>query len=176
MEMVTAALHKILLDHAGRYPAIQVQDVYKLLHQAALGSGHAIRDEQSARDWLEHELAEMGDGPNEPLMDPLLPDGRIVRVHLHPYARAGKDPEILLQAFIRTANKWRGSPDKLKAYGQSAKQLADEGLLSFSGEAVQSFFATMESQGFPAVHHSETYASLYRPAYRVVARQFLEEK
>jgi len=168
-------LSKILTRHLARTPAMQVQDVYKLLHQAALGSEHAVRDEQAARDWLERELAEMGAGPDDPLLDPLSPDGQILRVHLRPHIAAGKDPEILLQAFIRTANEWRGSLETLKEYAVAAVKLADEGFLLFSGEAMRSFFATMEAQGFPAVHHSELYTRLYRPAYRVVARQFLEE-
>jgi hypothetical protein len=164
---------------------MQAADLYKLLHQAALGSEHAVRDEQVARDWLEHELAGMGDGPDDPLMDPLSPDGQILRVHLRPYLRAEKDPEILLQAFIRTANEWRGSPpragtgtttEKLKEYGAAARRLAQAGSGSIRREEIEAFFAKMEEQGFPAVHHSEVYKRLYRPAYRVIARQFLEEK
>ncbi len=177
-------LSQILTNHLTRTPAMQVQDLYKLVHMAAMGSGHAVRDEQAARDWLERELAEMGDGPDDPLFDPLSPDGRILRVHLRPYLLAGKNPDTLLRAFIRTANEWRRSPpragtgttmEKLKEYGVAAMRLADEGLLPFSGAAMLSFFTAMEAQGFPAVHHSEIYVRLYRPAYRVVARQFLEE-
>ena len=169
-------LYKILTSHLTRSPAMQVQDIYKLLHQAALGSEHAIRDEQAARDWLERELAEMGAGPDDPLMDPLSPDGQILRVHLRPYLRAGKDPETLLQAFIQTATEWRGSPEKLKEYGAAAARLAQAGTGPIRREEIEAFFANMEEQDFPAVHHSEVYERLYRPAYRVVARQFLEEK
>jgi hypothetical protein len=155
---------------------MQVQDLYKLLHQAALGSEHAVRDEQAVRDWLERELAEMGAGPDDPLMDPLSPDGQILRVHLRPYLRVGKDPETLLQVFIRTANEWHASPEKLKEYGEAAARLEQAGTGSIRREAIEAFFGKMEEQDFPAVHHSEIYQRLYRPAYRVVARQFLEEK
>jgi hypothetical protein len=162
--------------HLARYPQMQIVDLYKLLHQAALGSEHTAHDEQIARDWLERELAEMGDGPDDPLMDLLPPDGRIVRVHLRPYAAAGKDPETLLQAFIRTANEWRGSPEMLKEYGAAAVRLAQAGTGSIQPEEIEAFFAKMEEKHFPAVHHSEVYERLYRPAYRVVARQFLEDR
>ena len=37
------------------------------------------------------------------------------------------------------------------------------------------FYAKMEAQDLPAVHHSEVYKRLYRPAYRVIARQYMEE-
>jgi hypothetical protein len=169
-------LKNILICHLTRTPAMQVQDVYKLLHQAGLGSEHAAHDEQAARDWLEREITEMGVGPDDPLMDPVSPDGCIMRVHLRPYIATGEDPQVLLKAFIRTTNEWRGSKKTLKTYGQSACQFADEGLLPFSGKSLQSIFAEMEEQQFPAVHHSEVYKRLYRPAYRVVARLYLENK
>lgn len=155
---------------------MKVQDLYKLLHQAALGSEHAVRDEQAAHNWLEHELEEMGAGPDDPLFDPISPDGQILRVHLRPYLQAGNDPEKLLQAFIQTANDWHGSLENLKEYGTVAAQLTQTGMKSIQPEEIKTFFAKMESQGFPAVHHSEVYRNLYRPAYRVVARQYLEDK
>ena len=165
-------LLSILAEHLACYPHMQVQDVYKLLHQAALGSQHAVRDERAARDWLERELAEMGAGHDDPLFDPISPDGQIMRLHLRPYAAAGRDLEMLLKAFIRTANEWHGSPDTLKEYGTAAAQNATGAIRR---EELESFFARMEAQDFPAVHHFEIYTRLYRPAYRVVVRKFLEE-
>jgi hypothetical protein len=172
---VTAALSEILLDHVGRTPAMQVQDVYKLLHQAALGSEHAVRDEQAAWDLLEREMAGMGDGPEDPLLDPISPDGQILRVHLRPYLQAGKNPEALLRSFFRTGNEWRGSPEKLKVYATTAARHSQAGTGSIRREVIEAYFAKMELQDFPAVQHSEIYKHLYRPAYRVVARQFLED-
>ena len=114
------SLEQILVNHFSRTPAMQAQDVYKLLFQAALGSEHAVDDEKSVRIWLARELTEMGAGPNDPLLDPISPDGQTLRVHLRPYLHSGKDPEILLKAFLRTAAEWRGSTETLKAYGKQA--------------------------------------------------------
>jgi hypothetical protein len=58
--------------------------LYKLLHQAILGSGHAISDLEGARKWLERELTEMDSRYDETAIDPISPDGEIVRVHLRP--------------------------------------------------------------------------------------------
>lgn len=167
-------VHSILTDHFTRYPQMQAADVYKLLHQAAMGSEHAVKDIESARGWLERELAGIGAGPDDPQIDPISPGGRIVRVHLRPYLAAGKNPETLLWAFVRTANEWLGSVEKLKESGVAATQLAKAAKWEIRPDAIESFFATMEAQGFLAVHHSVTYARLYRPAYRVVAREFLD--
>ena len=168
------SLEQILANHLSRTPLMQAQDIYKLLFQAALGSEHAVDDVKSVRIWLARELAAMGAGPDDPLLDPISPDGQILRIHLRPYLRAGKDPETLLSAFVRTATEWRGSTETLKAYGEQAATQLQAGTVSIRPEDFEAYFASMEKQGFPAVHHSEEYTRLYRPAYRVVARQFLE--
>lgn len=174
MDLEPRALSEILTNHFSRYPDMRVQDVYKLLHQAALGSGHAVNDEASAREWLERELAEMGPGPDDPLLDPISPDGEIVRVHLRPYLRLGKDPRALLTAFVRTANEWPGSMEILQGYGKAALQPANLKNWPIRGDEIESFFAHMEALGFPAVHHSDVFLRQYRPAYRVVATRLLE--
>jgi hypothetical protein len=174
MEQESKILHQILTDHLTRYPAMQVQDLYKLLQQAALGSEHAIRNKEAAWKWLEREMAEMGAGPDDPLFDPLSPDGEIARIHLRPYLRAGKEPQTLLAAFLRTANEWRGSVETLRVYGQAAAHLAETETWQIRRLEIENFFAKMEEEFFPAVHHSSIYVEHYHPAYRVVNRNFLE--
>src|SRR5262249_47815609 len=60
-----------------RYPRMELADVYKLLHQAAMGSGHAIEDPAEARAKLEEELTHLGEGPDDPVADPISPDGKV---------------------------------------------------------------------------------------------------
>lgn len=165
---------QILKAHMSRYPYMQVQDLYKLLHQTTFGSEHAIKNEESARKWLEQELNEMNDGPDEPLLDPISPGGEIIRVHLRPYFIERKDPKFLLIAFLRTAKEWRGSKETLRSYAQVAAQLADSHGWPLHKFEIEAFFAKMEAMDYPAAHHSAIYSDLYRPAYRVVARRFLE--
>jgi hypothetical protein len=167
-------LSRILTDHLTRYPVMQVEDVYKLLHQAALGSEHAVLEEMTARKWLEDELVGMGQGPEEPLIDPISPDGQIARIHLRSCLRTGMDTQLILTAFLRTAKEWHGSPETLHAYGQEAAQQVEMEKLGLRGVEIKAFFATMEAQDYPAVHHSSVYAEMYHPAYRVVQTRFLE--
>jgi len=158
----------ILRDHFARYPAIQVQDVYKLIHQAALGSEHAIADPKSAREWMERELAEMGPGPDEPVVDPISGDGEIVRVHLRPFIAGGGDSDALLDAFIRTANEFGGDKSMLESYWKIAMSM------HFSHAEMDAFIEPLRAQDYPAVHHSEAYEREYRPAYRVVLRTLID--
>src|SRR3989304_8840781 len=108
MDHDLVTLDQILTGNLPRTPAMQVQDFYKWLPLAARGSCHAIRDEKMARTWLEREMDEMGNGPDDPLLDPLSPDGQILRVHLRPFLREGRDPDLLLQAFFQTPTQGDG--------------------------------------------------------------------
>ena len=163
-------MRDILTDHARRYPRWQLDDVYKLVHQGALGSEHAVSDEAHARSWLVREVAEMRPGPDEPLVDPISPDGAIVRVHLRPYARLGLDVEQLLQAFLRTAREFRGSPREVERGLIEVARLAREGPLAFHEADILGILSRTRAGGFPALRHSAVFRAEYRPAYRVVAR------
>ncbi|MCB9134072.1 MAG: hypothetical protein H6636_01510 [Anaerolineales bacterium] len=166
-------MQTILLAHAHRYPHWTLHDLYKLIHQAAMGSEHAIRDQASVHRWLIREIAEMGDGPDDPLLDLLSPDGQIVRIHLRPYVRRSLDPEILHRAFILTGKEFSQSPANVLTYADIALHLTQTGQLPFQPPALQALIAEMQAAGFPAVHHSPAYETAYRPAYRVIARTLL---
>lgn len=154
---------EILRAHQARYPAMQAEDIYKLLHQGCMGSEHAVGDREGVVRWMTRELADMGAGPADPLIDPIAPEGRIVRVHLRPFVAAGFDINALLDAFVQTANTFRGDLKALAAGLHDASTLCDAGAL----------FTTLAAQGYPAIHHSLAYEQMHKPAYRVVAREFL---
>lgn len=163
---------RLIRAHLHRYPLMEPADLYKLLHQAALGSEHAVRDTSSARDWMENELVTMGPGPAEPLVDSLRADGSMVRIHLRPFTAAGGDPEALLMAFIGTAAR-PGDSEDLRRAGEVAVQLARARALPWPDSTLTALFAGLAAKGYPAVHHSEVFVEHYRPAYRVVAGELL---
>jgi hypothetical protein len=154
----------ILKSHLARYPEMQIQDVYKLIHQAALGSEHAVTNRHEACVWLEREIIQLGDEDAEPAIDPISADRQIVRVHLKPFLAQGGDPEALLTAFVRTANEFHGDEQTLKNYWDIATGF-------FPPAAMDDFIQSMK--GYPAVHHSEIYTQRYRPAYRVILQKYL---
>lgn len=170
-----AVFQAILTHHVTRYPAMRLEDVYKLVHQAALGSEHAVSDWGAAQRWLEQELAGLGEGPAEPLLDPISPDACILRVHLWPFVASSGDVAQLLEAFVRTASEYRGSTAQLQVYWTNVEEMAATGRLPFQQADVQDYWRQMELMGYPAAHHSAVYKATYRPAYRVVAYEFLPE-
>jgi len=169
-------MQTILLDHAHRYSKWEVKDLYKLIHQAAMGSEHAITDEAGARNWLYQEIAHLKNDVDEPLIDPISPDQQIVRVHLRPFLSHQLQPEQLLQAFIGTPRAVRQSREKLIEYASIAIQLAQEEKIPFKESQISEYFEQMRAKHFPAIHHSDKYEKFYRPAYRVIARELLPDE
>src|SRR3954454_8185237 len=78
-------ISQLLSSHLQRYPRMQLEDIYKLLHQAAMGPEHAVQDPALARARLLEEMQQLTSSPADPLVDPISPDGRLARVHLRAY-------------------------------------------------------------------------------------------
>ena len=164
---------QLLSHHLKRYPLMQLDDVYKLLHQAALGPGHAVPDAVSARKRLDEEVDALGTGPEEPIADVISPDGRLARIHLRAYMEAGHSIDALFDAFVQTAKKYPASSDKLAKFCGCLGDLAAAGGIPFAQKQVVAHFAAIAKSGYPVVPHSPAYRESYKPAYRVVALDYL---
>ncbi len=167
-------INQLLSQHIARYPSMQLDDIYKLLHQAALGPGHAVKDAAVARAWLEKEVAELGAGPVEPEKDLISPDGRLARVHLRSWLAAGRSLDDLNRAFVETANSHPSSRERLEKFCGCLGDLAGAGGIPFAPQEVLAYFDRIAQASYPVVHHSKTYTDAYKPAYRVVNIDLLE--
>ena len=152
---------------------MELVDIYKLLHQAAMGPEHAVESPVAARMRLDSEAAQLGEGFDDPLADVISPDGRLARIHLRPYLAAGHPLEALASAFVQTAQSYAGSPEKLSKFCNCLGDLAAAGGIPFEREDVERYFGSLAERVFPIVHHSHAYREAYHPAYRVVALQHL---
>jgi len=162
-------VNQLIAQHLQRYSRMQLADIYKLLHQAAMGAGHAVDDPVTALSRLQSEAAQLAAGPADPLVDPISPDGQLARIHLRPYLAAGHDLGALADAFVQTARVRPPDPDKLAKFCACLGDLAQAGGLPFSRQQVEAYVAQIVRQGYPVVHHSEAYRGAYAPAYRVIA-------
>lgn len=166
--------------HAVRYPDLEAEDLYKLLHQAVAGPAHSIEDPEMARRWLDQEWDVLGDPLEaEEMFEPLSSDGRLVRVNLRPWRAAGHTPEAVLSAFVRTAGALPPDTERIRieldAISECSERISEDlGLSALSAQAIRSFFDDHARDGYPAIHHSEEYSRKYRPAYRVVLRSYLD--
>ena len=170
------ALLAFSLDAFAADSETRIEDAYKWLFQAANGGEHAVPDEESARAWLEQEWASLGPtSTGELLVVPLRPDGAIVRLNLRPYRDRGGRPGALLDAFLRSARAIEPAPDLFReSWSALGERINSQPLGPLNGAEWRRLDAAMRAKGYPAVHHSRTYASARRPAYRVLTKDEAE--
>ena len=160
------------MEHYDRRPLMRATDLYKLLYQGVFGVGHIM--DEGALDWLraEAEKLDIEENPDEPLLEDISADGKIVRVNLRPYLRRGLPLEGLFEAMKETSRldgskeEFMDAWDVLKALVASGRLEVDIGEFKWLDEELQ-------REGCRPHHHSEAYRNEYRPAYRVVTRESL---
>ncbi len=161
----------LMAAHLARYPESGILDVYKLLHQGAFGPGHLIANRRNAREWLEHECAQVQPDRMRPLVESIHPEGEVVRLHLRPYLAYQESVRTLLDAFVRSAQQV--TPGPIAAWWAVFEaRCAQRGVWAerFNLREVQLFGQTRAAEQWPAMHHSPQYADVYHPAYRVLTR------
>jgi len=158
-------------------PAMEVQDLYKLLYQGRCGIGHFITSRASARAYLLEEIAALPDagaeaaaGAGEKLLESCTPDGKMVRLNLRPFVQRGLDPERLLDAMLESACLTRPDTAALRADWAAAGEMIRAGRLPLDSENYTQFTREILASGFPVIHHSAAYTTAYQPAYRVLRR------
>ena len=159
-----------LADQVRRYPDMKVEDTYKFVHQAAFGNGHLITDEGAAREYLRSELASITADDKEPLVDPVSPDGSVVRVNLRSFKARHLDVGKLGDVVIESAKKFTPDRARFERWWDEAADAANRRKLPFDAAVLTNFGAARAVEDYPAVHHSEAYSKSYQPAYRVVLR------
>jgi hypothetical protein len=120
---------------------------------------------------LEHETVEYTIAERH--YESISPGGCVFRIHLRPFCESDSDLNAINESFIQTAKSFEGSIANLRRYFFYSEKMAVSGRLPFEPFQLRRFFAAQEDRHFPAVHHSNRYRSAYRPAYRIVAREFL---
>jgi hypothetical protein len=163
----------LINTHVQRYPEIDTLDIYKLLHQAVFGPGHAITGEKahkSAREWLERESELLKPATVEPLIESIHPDGAVVRVHLRPYLAARGKLNKLLEGFLESSRLVVGDPATMAAWWAIFQEMVNGPLSQrFNARTVFLEGQTRARENWPASHHSPRFDRAYQPAYRVLA-------
>lgn len=155
-------LKNILLSELERHPAMELQDLSKLIYQNEFGGGHLLSDPVRAKKWLCEEM-DTCEESDEPLITPI--GNGMVRVNLRP-ARGRLTPETLFAMFYRSSEKLRGS---VEGYVKKLDLLYE---LGFEKAKVDGFLAEYKKAGYPPVYHSDAYRAAYAPAYRVISEEY----
>ena len=165
----------LIRQHVQRYPAMRVQDVYKLLFQGEFGVGHLLGDEHHVQMYLEDELAHLEPAAQgEELVESVSPDGGMVRVNLRPFMQRGLSPDSLVRAMMISAAGTAQDTARFVARWDVFLDLTGRGMFPFGKSELQEWSARVRERPLPVVHHSAEYTESYRPAYRVCRREVFE--
>jgi hypothetical protein len=168
-------LKSIIEDHIARHRGFRVQDLYKMLHQAAFGIEHLLTDLDQAREGLISEWETLDKvQKGESLLEVIDPEGTMIRINLRVLRKVQNRPLKLFEVMVESARTYRSDKQKLVRYWESVMSWSDQGEVPFGREEVEDLWIDMGCQGFPAVHHSETYTAANRPAYRIVMKSLWE--
>ncbi len=157
--------------HARRYPAMTILDVYKLLHQAVFGEGHAIPNRKAAREWLDHEAGFVVPDRASPLIESAHPDGAVVRLHLGAYLGWKGNLAGLLDAHMRSSEVVRGDATMMaRHWATFASMIGAGGALvgRFEVRSVALMGRARAAEDWPSTPHSPAFITTYRPTYRVL--------
>ena len=155
--------------HLDDHPLAGAEDLYKFLHQAVYGPGYAISDRETAEAWMEREIDSLDPQiEGELSCEALGGEPPLVRVNLRPFVADRGDPDLLLDAFVSSAEPKRGESRRMTtvlSLAASYVQCAGRGELA---PELKELSTELAEKGYPAIRHSEAYVEAYHPAYRVV--------
>ena len=161
------------------YPQSRLLDIYKSCFQDYMGAEHLVSDKDRVKAYLDEEL-------NTTTLDELMPwyyepcgiDGNYVRVSIRAVKEGIMTEDLLLDAFIRSANNplrptieaWRdrwheiiGTIDEMHL--NQPNYLEDK-----------QFIDSVLSKDKYAISHSPEYREAYHPHYRIVERGIFEQE
>lgn len=159
----------LILDHCKRYPALKPTDIFKFLYQSTNGNGHMVKSCENAVEYIKKEALETVSS-SDVLTEKL--DGSFCRVHLS-YLKEGLSEETLGKLFYLSSLKETEDKKTLDERINAVSELACDGALPFSAYEFETALEKWKSDGCPAIHHSEEFRTNYKPAYRVIHKDFV---
>jgi hypothetical protein len=168
-------------------------DIYKCLHQGEFGVGHTIDNPEGFRQRLYREIEResAAEPANEPAVENISADGRMLRINLRALRHfcgddADRAADDLARICVQSAHVTRGnnvhffeSLDLFKMLNQFGEIALAGHVFAFPSAMVNSFLSEVRElmrriREVPVFSHSDSYRRLNRPTYRVVTRSVLE--
>lgn len=161
------------------YPQSRLLDIYKSCFQDYMGAEHLVSDRQRVKAYLDEEL-------NTTTLDELMPwsyepcgiEGNYVRVSIRTVKEEMISEDLLLDAFIRSANtKKRPSIESWRKQWNNIVGEIDQMQLKLPHYLQdKAFIDSILSIGRYAISHSPEYREAYHPHYRIVERSIFERE
>ncbi|MEO0025651.1 MAG: hypothetical protein ABIK54_02670 [candidate division WOR-3 bacterium] len=156
-------LPAILDWHFSRYPLWKAEDIYKLIYQGVFGPGHLAVEREGVEQGLRVELSRVrGCFTDEPV-EPVDPDGLLVRVNLAPVAGSPEKQQALIAALMTTIREFVPAPERLLPRLEQAREWCAVHLPAERSRLER----LIQEKPEPPVH-SGLYRRVYQPAYRLI--------
>ncbi len=173
-QLRTLTVQELIRWHLRHYPALRVQDVYKMFYQAAFGPRHVLEQAAEALRNLQSEFRHLEPGEGEPLLEPISPDLGVVRVNLRPYKHAGYPLRALWKAMQQAAGSFSDNEKLFRSWWAAFAAEVRAGQLPFPYAEVLALEEVMRERGLIPLHHSQEYREAHRPVYRVLTGSAVE--
>ena len=155
------------------YPKSRLLDIYKSCFQNFMGAEHLVSDKQRVKSYLDEELQSTGlDDLMPGYYEPCGTDGQYVRVSIRAVKENKVSEDLLLDAFIRSANSdRRPSVESWRDRWHKIIGTIDQMQLAIpSYQDDREFIDSILTVGKYAISHSPEYREAYRPHYRIVEK------
>ena len=160
------------------YPKSHLLDLYKSCFQDYMGAEHLVSDRERVKAYLDEELntTDLNDLP-EWYYEPCGIKGRYVRVNLRAVREGAITENMLLDAFVRSANTKRPSVKSWSRRWHKIIGTIDKmGLNLPDYDREKQFIDSLLSVDKYAISHSSEYRQTYHPHYRIVERHIFEKE
>ena len=161
------------------YPKSRLLDIYKSCFQDYMGAEHLVSDRQRVKAYLDEELQSTSlDSLMTWLYEPCGVDGRYVRVSIRAIKEGLIKEDMLLDAFIRSANTSERPSveswcDRWHVIIGTIEQMQLQ-LPNYDKD--KQFIESILSAGKYAISHSPEYREAYHPHYRIVEKGIFERE
>ena len=161
------------------YPKSRLLDIYKSCFQDYMGAEHLVSDRQRVKVYLDEELQGTSlDSLLTWLYEPCGVNGRYVRVSIRAIKEGLIKEDMLLDAFIRSANtSERPSVESWCDRWHVIIGTIDQMQLQLPNyDKDKQFIESILSAGKYAISHSPEYREAYHPHYRIVEKGIFERE
>lgn len=151
-----------------KYPEAEIQDICKALYQSTKGSGHFVSDISTCAERIQNEFKNT-ESTEEDIITEL--DGEYARISLA-ILNKGLSAETLARMFSLSQEEDSCTSFRLEKKTDEFLSLCKEEKI-FDYEEACRFVTSWKKDGYPPLHHSESYRNTYHPCYRLIRKDMV---
>ncbi|MDR0946698.1 MAG: ECF transporter S component [Ruminococcus sp.] len=153
------------------YPKSSAVDLLKVLYQNEFGPGHLISDPEKSLKRLREESENSGSEPQNPVEEI---GSNLSRLHLSVLHNSDLDIFTFEKFFEISASHPRGETEGFLRKVNFLKKLLRNEKIKISPSEIDAAVTMWKAGGGGLFRHSEAFRNTYKPAYRVVEKQYTD--